>query len=50
MKAKIVSFQMNCQIGDVRANLEKIRSLANTVNKIHPDFVFSGARDHGICA
>jgi predicted amidohydrolase len=39
MNAKIVSFQMNCRMGDVRANLETIRSLAKSVERNHPDFV-----------
>ncbi len=39
MNAKIVSFQMNCRMGEVRANLETIRDLAKSVEKSHPDFV-----------
>ena len=39
MKAKIAAFQMNCRMGDVRANIKTIRSLSMSISKYDPDFV-----------
>jgi predicted amidohydrolase len=39
VKVKIASVQMDCQLGNVRANLEKIRKLALSLSRYEPDFV-----------
>ncbi len=39
MKTKIATVQMNCKLGDIRANLATIRKLSRMLSKYHPEII-----------
>jgi len=39
VKVKVAAAQIDCKLGNVRANLETIREVSRSISKFHPDFV-----------